>query len=43
MKIEAPKSFEALSTFDADDERHISNDDVVDKGDDFRMHQTIHK
>ncbi|CAI4580194.1 AIF_collapsed_G0031320.mRNA.1.CDS.1 [Saccharomyces cerevisiae] len=37
-----PKSFEALSTFDADDERHIS-DDVVDKGNNFRMHQTIHK
>ena len=37
-----PKSFEALSTFDADDERHNSNG-IVDKGNNFRMHQTIHK
>ncbi|QHS74651.1 Oaf3p [Saccharomyces paradoxus] len=37
-----PKSFEALSTFDADDELHNSND-ILDKGNNFRMHQTIHK
>ncbi|EJS42828.1 YKR064W [Saccharomyces arboricola H-6] len=38
-----PKSFEALSTFDADDERRDDGGGAVEKGNNFRMHQTIHK
>ncbi|CAI4045279.1 Oaf3p SKDI_11G2720 [Saccharomyces kudriavzevii IFO 1802] len=37
-----PKSFEALSTFDADDERH-NRSDIIDEGNNIRMHQTIHR
>ncbi|QID86504.1 Oleate activated transcription factor 3 [Saccharomyces pastorianus] len=37
-----PRSFEALSTFDADDELH-NRSDIVDQDNNFRTHQTIHK